>query len=236
LPLLSVEKQTALKNYVEQGGSLIILGETGKKDQYNLPNEKIVLASLLGSDKYPSKKVDKKIAKGRASYIPLVIPEGKFLTQMKLKEGATTFGPAMADVFPDIPEGYTRNRIDPELLGILQSVSTEIEKLLGGNLTTVKAPSPYVEMTTMLQAAKNRMLVHLVNYDVTIDGEITTAKNIAVTAALPVGKKAKTVAFNGTLSEMKPVAFEASKKNGRQVISFNADQVNVYGLAVIEME
>jgi hypothetical protein len=44
------------------------------------------------------------------------------------------------------------------------------------------------------------------------------------------------VAFNGTLSEMKPVAFEASKKNGRQVISFNADQVNVYGLAVIEME
>jgi len=80
------------------------------------------------------------------------------------------------------------------------------------------------------------MLVHLVNYDVTIDGDITPAKNIAITAALPAGKKAKSVTFSGTLAEMKAVTFETSKKNGRQVVSFNADQVNVYGLAVIEME
>ncbi len=236
LPLLSAEKQTALKNYVAQGGTLIIFGETGKKDQYNLPNEKIVLASLLGNEKYPLKKVEKKIGKGRMSYLPLAIPESKFLTSMKLKEGATTFGPTMADVFPDIPEGYTRNRIDPDLRVILQGVSAEIEKLLGGNLTSAKSSSPFVEMTTMLQGERSRMLVHLVNYDVTIDGDITPAKGIAVTVALPAGKKAKSVTFNGTLSEMKPVAFDAAKKNGRQVISFNADEVNVYGLAVIEME
>ena len=46
LPLLSGEKQRALKHYVEHGGALLVLGDTGRKDQYNLPHAEIPLAAL----------------------------------------------------------------------------------------------------------------------------------------------------------------------------------------------
>jgi hypothetical protein len=88
----------------------------------------------------------------------------------------------------------------------------------------------------MQQPQKDRMLVHLVNYDVTVDGTITPANNLQVQLLIPAGKKVKQVSYNGTLGKMALLEFKSQMSDGRQVITFEPDVVNVYGLAVVEME
>lgn len=237
LPLLSEQKQLALKKYVENGGKLLVLGNTGFKNEFNLPQERVVLAEMFGEKNYSANAISKTVGNGQAAYLPVEIPLSKFLIPMTSAGGeVTTFGPAMSDVFPDIPEGYTRNRIAPKLRSHLNSAADKLLAMLSGNLTTVSASSPFVEMSTMLQSDKNLLLVHLVNYDVTISGDITPVKNVAIQLQLPADKSAKSVRFSGTLSDIQPVDFTVMQDGDRSNIRFTAGQVNVYGLAIVEME
>lgn len=236
LPLLSREKQQALKKFVEKGGRLLLSGECGVKTEYNLPHKELSLAEMFGGKTYPARAAAKNVGEGRAVFMPLAIPPSKFLIPMQAKEGVTTFGPAMAEIFPDIPEGYTRNRIDPQLRNALISAADMIEEMLSGRLSKITGGSPYLEMTTMLQPDKNLLLVHLVNYDVTVAGEVAPAQDAAVEALLPQGKRARRAVFSGVLSEMKPLEFTSRKQGSREKIAFTADRVNVYGLAVVELE
>jgi hypothetical protein len=152
---------------------------------------------------------------------------------VKTKGEYTTFGPTMADLFADIPEGYTRNRIDPALRAVLEKLADETLNMLAGRVTRLAGKVPYVELTTMLSLDQSRLLIHLVNYDVTVDGAITPARNLDVEAVLPAGKKAKTVQYCGDLTTLKNVPFQPKGARG---IRFTADQVNIYGLAVVELE
>jgi hypothetical protein len=231
LPLLSEQKQTLLKKYAESGGKLVILGESGIKDEFNVPRKNSILANLIGDDQYPQKKVIKEVGTGNITFIPLSIPESKFLIPAKEGKDVTTFGPSMADVFADIPEGYTRGRIDPELKKVLNDVADEILNLLTGKITRLVDASPYLELTTMQNKDKNLILVHLVNYDVVLDGTITPATNINVELVLPDGAQAKKVNFSGNLSKMQPVSFD--NKGG--MIQFELPSVEIYGLGVVEL-
>ena len=233
LPLLGVEKQKALVHYVEQGGILLVLGDCGTKDQYNVTLQSVPLTSMLGSPRYPDTAVTKVVKKGRVRYLPLPIPGSRFLIPMKAKGEYTTFGPTMADLFADIPEGYTRNRIDPGLRKHLEEAADEVVTLLKGNVIRLVTAKPYVELTSMVAEDQSRMLLHLVNYDVTLDGVINPARDLNLEVVLPRGKKAKAVRYCGDLTELKSVSFQP--KGGRN-ISFIADQVGIYGLAVIELE
>jgi hypothetical protein len=236
LPLLSQKKQEALRRYVENGGTLLILGNSGIKNEYNLPHARIVLAQLFGGENYPAQSAEKKIGRGRACFVPLDIPESKFLIPSKVKGEATTFGPAMADMFADIPEGYTRSRIDPELRAKLGSVVQKVTELLTDKVSRLKEQAPYVEITTMRPEDNSHVLVHLVNYDVTVDGNLTSAQNLQVQLVVPEGKKVKGVSYSGTLAAMQPLKFAVVANAPRQVIRFQADRLNIYGLAVVELE
>ncbi len=231
LPLLSEKKQEILKDYVESGGTLVILGESGMKDQYNVPQEKSVLAGMLAKQSYPKKKMIKSVGEGKICFLPLKIPASKFLIPSKVGEEATTFGPSMADVFADIPEGYTRGRINSDLRNVLDNAALEIENLLADKVTKLLNASPYLEMTTMRQKEKNVILVHLVNYDVVLDGTITPAENVGIILSLPEGMSVKNVRYSGNLSDMRPVSFDTKG----QTIQFVVPQVGIYGLAVVEL-
>jgi hypothetical protein len=139
----------------------------------------------------------------------------------------------MADLFADIPEGYTRNRIDPALRQTLESVADETRRLLPGRLTRIAGKAPYVEITSMISQDRGRMLVHLVNYDVTLDGTITPARNLKIEALVPAGMKVRSVLYCGNLTALRPVAF---RKESPRLISFTADEVGIFGMAVIELE
>jgi hypothetical protein len=233
LPLLSTEKQQALVRYVENGGLLLILGACGSKDQFNVPLANIPLAKMLGAARYPAQAVSRAVKKGQVQYLPLPIPASRFLIPMKSKGEYTTFGPTMADLFADIPEGYTRNRIDPALRKQLEQASDAALRLLKGKATRLSTLAPLVEITSMMAEDQSRQLLHLVNYDVTLDGNINPARNLSVEAALPAGRNAKTVRYCGDLTAMKNISFQPA---GAGKISFVADQLEIYGLAVVELE
>ena len=191
---------------------------------------------MLGGSYYPGIAVTRSVGQGNISYLPLQIPKDRFLIPAKEKSEVTTFGPSMADVFPDIPEGYTRNRIDPRLRKHLENASDKIIELLKNNVNRLKSPAPYVEITTMQNVDKDIVLMNLVNYNVTIDGTITPAENVPVQLVFPGDKKLKSVRYSGNLAAMEPVEFTTEQKAGYQLISFNVPGVEVYGLAICEFE
>jgi CRISPR/Cas system-associated endoribonuclease Cas2 len=142
----------------------------------------------------------------------------------------------MADVFADIPEGYTRNRIDPDLRKLLERVAGRVQESLGPRLTHLTSAAPFVEISTMTEKADRWMLLHLVNYDVTVDGTITPARNLKVQVAIPRGKNARSVTWSGSLTEMKPVQYKAVNSGDRQMLTLDLDEVSIYGLAKIELD
>ncbi len=234
LPLLSVAQQNALASFARNGGTVLMLGESGTKSEYNLLYKQSVLADVLGGT-WPRTRTTKKLGTGQIVYVPLVIPQNRFLIPMKAQGEYTTFGPTMADLFADIPEGYTRNRIDPGLRQVLDDLAETVASLMEKRTTRLLSPAPFVELTTMLDRTGDRMLLHAVNYDVTVRGDITPARGLKVQVAPPRGRTVRSIRYSGTLGEMRPVKWESTSPKEGSVV-FELDQVNVYGLAVIELE
>jgi len=234
LPLLSLEKQNALVEFVNKGGKLIVLGSTGVKDQYGLANKNIPLLEAAQLSNYPEKKISKSIGKGKILFMPLQIPDHKFLTQYEQKEG-TFFGSSMVDVFADVPEAYTRDNIHPELREKLNFVAEESLKLLGSKVTKLDAGSKFIEMSIM-RKKDELLLVHLVNYNVTVDGDITPATDVKAQIAIPEGLSVKNITYSGELGEMQKLKYDIQEQDGIYVATVTFPGLNIYGLAKIEME
>lgn len=236
LPLLSAEFQEHLLSYAKSGKTLLVVGSSGSRDQYGVRQARIPLAEALGGPSdYPNLERTRSVGKGKVVFIPLIVPSSRFLIPMKAHGDYTTFGPTMADVFADIPEGYTRNGMDLALRGVLEKVAEVVKRNLGSGVTRLTQRSPYVEISSMLETTGRRMLVHVVNYDVTVDGTITPARNVSLQVALPRGSTVSKVNWSGTLSEMRPLRPQPSSHQDRQTFVVNLDEVSVYGLLSIEL-
>ncbi len=235
LPLLSAGHQQSLIRYVKKGGVVVVLGPCGIKNEFNVPQQKIPLLLSLEEGEYPDHPIDKRVGKGFLSYIPLNITASRFLIPMKSKGEFTTFGPTMADLFPDIPEGYTRNRMHRGLRRILGLTVKKTELLLSSNVNLADG-SPYVELTTMFNETNKNMLFHLVNYDVTVEGVITPANNITIQVVIPEGKHVKDVLYSGTLSDMDSLPFTIVKRNRERLLVLELDSLEIYGLGVIQFK
>jgi hypothetical protein len=236
LPLLSIQEQELLIDYVKNGGTLLLLGSCGVKNEYNAKNPDVPLTALFGGKSYPASKRADAFGKGRAVFIPMEIPAGRFLIPMKAKGEFTTFGPTMADVFADIPEAYTRNNMNPGLRAVLQTAADDIVHCMESRYSHLAQTVPYVEMTTMLNQQEKQLLVHLVNYNVTVDGTITPAAGVELNIILPAGTTAKALRYSGSLSQMEPVDYTTQDLNGRQAVQFKVNSVEVYGLAVVDLQ
>lgn len=234
IPLLSTEKQNALLDFVNKGGKLIVLGSTGYKNQYNLKNKIISLLEAAKLLNYPKKKVYKSIGEGEILFIPLEIPNHKFLTKYEQREG-TFFGSSMVDVFADVPEAYTRDKIHPELRKKLSLVAEEAINLLNSKVTKIEGDYKFIELSTMKKNDEH-MLLHFVNYNVTIDGDITPAKDVSTQIVIPEGFSVKNITYNGELAEMQNLKYDIKEVDGNNVVIATFPKINIYGLAKIELE
>ncbi len=232
LPLMSQDNQNSLIKFVKDGGKLIILGATGVKDQYNLANDKIPFLDESNLSEYPKEKLLKSLGDGEILFIPFEIPKHKFLTKSEIRGDATTFGSTMTDIFADVPEAYTRANMHPDLKQILNDLSSEVITL-SGQVTKIDSGLPFFELTTMLKN-NDHMLVHLVNYNVTVDGDITSAKDIKAQIKIPKGLKIKSMSYSSDLGEMKELKYENSEND--ELINLTFPNLNIYGLAKIELE
>lgn len=230
MPLLSVKKQDALLEFVNTGGKLLVLGPSGSKDQYGLLNKNIPLLAAAQLAAYPDKMVSNSLGKGIIQFIPLKIPNHKYLTKYEQKEG-TFFGSSMVDVFADVPEAYTRNNMHPELRSILNSVAAETDKILNSKITKLELDNKFVEISTMRKNDEH-LLIHLVNYNVTLDGDITPAIDVKAQIAIPEGLTVKRITYSGILGQMKTLEYTANQDGTINVIF---PTLNIYGMARVEL-
>lgn len=235
LPLISIDIQNKLVEFVKTGGNLIVLGKTGIKNEFNLMNDNIPLLESNGKSEYPDERSDFNLGKGRMIFLPLEIPDHKFLTVQDKRSDATTFGSSMVDVFADIPEAYTRNKIHPELRKILESLADELIANFKDMLTILKNNLPFVELTTM-QKDNDLLMLHFVNYNVTVDGDITPARDVKAQISLPEGKRVKRILYNGKLGKLSEIKYEVKELDSKELIDVTFPDLNIYGLAKIELE
>jgi hypothetical protein len=66
----------------------------------------------------------------------------------------------------------------------------------------------------MMEKTDRWMLLHVVNYDVTVDGTITSARDLKVQVAILRGKTARSVTWSGALTEMKPMKYTTVNRAG----------------------
>ena len=96
---------------------------------------------------------------------------------------------------------------------------------LSGKLT-----APFtVEISTMTQKEKNLQLVHLVNYNVTLDGEVTPATDARVRVLVPEGKKVSRLTIGSPINKTKEISFEKKEK----YIEFAVPSFEIYSLATV---
>jgi len=93
----------------------------------------------------------------------------------------------------------------------------------------------FVEMSAM-KKNNEHLLIHLVNYNVTVDGDITPAKDIKMQIAVPKGLLVKNITYGGELKEMQKLKYDIREKDGISLMTVTFPGLNIYGLAKIELE
>ena len=86
-----------------------------------------------------------------------------------------------------------------------------------------------VEFTTMEQIEKNLQLIHLVNYNMNLDGEVTSTKDVQIKFRIPDGKTVSKLTFGSPLTDTAEISYETQD----QYIEIKIPSFEVYGLATV---
>ncbi|MCD6334765.1 MAG: hypothetical protein J7M27_05470, partial [Candidatus Latescibacteria bacterium] len=94
-----------------------------------------------------------------------------------------------------------------------------------------------VEFTLMDQPERRRVVVHLVNYKVGLDGRVIEEKDIALKAAMPDGKKPISVQLiSPDFPERPMLDFVEKEEGGVKVAGFTVPRLVIYDLVAIGYE
>ena len=150
------------------------------------------------------------------SFIPFnVLPVGK---------GDTRNTP-----LPDDHMMYGQGKFPDRIKDAFMALPEAVEWAADGKLSA-KLSAPYtVEFTTMVQNEKNLQLIHLVNYNMNLDGEVTSTKDVKIRIRVPEGKSVAKLTFGSPLSD----TAEMSYKTQDQYIEFEIPSFEVYGLTTV---
>ncbi len=197
------------------------MGLSSAKDESGLPRRNLGLSELLsfGLQDAPVAVTRREFDKGRVVFIPLnPMPVGRGDTEnTPLPDDQMMYGQRK---FPD--------RIKEAFASLPEAVAWAAREQVSGKLF---APN-MVEMTTMEQKEKNLQLVHLVNYQVTVDCVVTPAANARVRLRIPQDKQVTRVTVGSPVHRTATVRFE--RKGG--YIEFVFPPFEVYSLATIYFE
>jgi len=218
VPLMSDFQINELKKYVQNGGGLVVMGLSSLKDEFGRQRKNLGLAEILGFDlqNTPGQMTKKETGKGRVAFIPFnVLPVGK--------------GDTQETPLPDDHMMYGQGIFPERIKDAFNALPAAAEWAAEGKLSA-KMHAPYtVEFTTMEQEEKNLQLIHLVNYNMNLDGEVDPADNVRLQIRVPDGKKVSKITFGSPKSSSAEIAFES--KN--QFVEFVVPSFEVYALATV---
>jgi hypothetical protein len=232
LPLLSHGQQMQLVSYVRNGGKLLIIGRSGIYDLNNVAIPDPPLMSLFGAGFDGGRSLSVQYGSGTARFVPVPDAPHRYLIETQQAGQFTTFGPTLADRFADIPEGYTRGRIHPELRAVLEDAAAQVPDL-NPVVSRRLSDHPHLEFNTMFNSRTNQLLVHFVNYDVSIDGDVNPARNVRISVEIPAGKRFRSAGFSGNLEPV--AALSARVSDDGRTVELDLGEVFIYGLAVLEL-
>lgn len=221
VPLLSDPQLEIIKQYVNDGGGLVVMGLTSIKDEYGLPRKNLGLSDLLGFDLQdtPVEVTQRQIGKGRVVFIPLnTLPVGK---------GDTDNSP-----LPDDHMMYGQGKFPARIKSAFETLPAAVEWAAAGKLSG-KLQAPYtVEFTTMEQKNKNVLLVHLVNYNMNLDGIVTPAKKIKVKVLIPESRTVTRLTVGSPLFDTREVTY----KKAEDFLEFEIPTFEIYCLATVYLK
>ncbi len=212
LQLLGEQHQRKLADFVSRGGKLIQIGSNGTHDQNNVPYSTVRLAEVES--------------------IRIAVPEkeNNYLIPSALSGDYTTFGPTLSDRFADIPEGYTRGRIDPDLRKILEQAAQSVVEV-HSSVTRRMSDHPHIEISTMLNPVEHQLLVHIINYDVSINGVVNTANDVQLQIEIPEGYRVGSLRYSNDMKEFENI--RVSDTQG--TLQLHVNEVGIYALLLAEL-
>jgi len=128
-----------------------------------------------------------------------------------------------------------RPRSHPALRTVLDRVASLVTEIHPA-ASRMRSDHPFVEFSTMYNAVQQEMLLHAVDYDVSIDGEVGETSGVRVQVALPPGKRAADVRYSGDLRSFRNVPAETASIDGRTVVTVELDSLGIYSLVRIQLE
>lgn len=221
VPLMSDAQVKTVTEFVNNGGGLVVMGLSSAKDENGLRRNNLGLAELMGFglQEAPVTVTRNSVGKGRVVFIPMnPIPVGK---------GDTENTP-----LPDDHMMYGQGKFPASIKDAFMALPEAVEWAAGNELSA-KLTAPFtVEISTMMQKEKDLQLVHLVNYNVTLDGEVTPAADARVRVLVPDGKKVTRLTIGSPINKTREISFE---KQGKY-IEFAVPSFEIYSLATVYFE
>lgn len=229
IPLLSSEQEKIIGEFIQSGGGVVVIGPSGKKNQFGEIKIESTLASLLGIDysNPPREMIKKEIASGRIIYLWLDLERERMDVQ----------------IFNDYDIAIMHHKIFgwgqyPDALKVTFQKLIDATRWAANDYLTEIVESPgSIELTSMKSPDGKRIFAHLVNYQIDIDGNLTPLKNITISIQLPKGHSVKQVLISSTSSpEAKELDFIEKSGNGRNFVRFSAPELEIYDIAHIILE
>ena len=221
VPLMSDAQIRIIGDFVQNGGGLVVMGLSSLKDEYGMLRRNIGLTELLGFDlqNAPVNVTRNEVGKGRVVFVPMnPIPVGR---------GDTENTP-----LPDDQMMYGQGKFPVGIRDAFDALGEAVEWAADNELSG-RLIAPYtVEMTTMEQKEKNVQLVHLVNYQVTLDGVVTPAEQVRVRLLIPEGKKVIRVTAGSPINKTTEIRYEMDGK----YMEFAVPSFEIYSLATVYFE
>ena len=232
VPMMSDEKINIIEKYVESDGSLLSLGASSKYDEFGRMRKKLGLSRLFEGMEpwgHMDPSIDQTLGvnaiskngygKGRVIFIP---SEAYASLPMTGREEVVIFKDL---AFVTAAKLVSLNQVFGELVG-----------WAAGGSYPVHCLAPYtVECHPLIQTDKSRIVVHLVNYKVDLEGNIIEEKNTSLKVLLPEGAEVKNVKLVSpdTVTE-KVLEIKEVNENGQNFIEFVVPCISIYSLAVID--
>ncbi|MGN7783694.1 hypothetical protein ACTJIJ_04180 [Niabella sp. 22666] len=215
---LTEEQQELVRSFVRKGGGLVITEHTSLYNSWHQRKENFGLADLIkvkAPDWHdrrtpetilPIAEQRNEIGKGRVIYLPEVVASVPKPTMV-----------TMAGPYFKLAKNHQ------QLIDAVQWASRN-------NLSLYIEGPETVTMELVKQEKKNRLLLHLVNFNY----EKAVAENIKLSLRIPEGKKVQRLTLLSP--DRKTVAGNLNFKQEKGMIQFTIPQVKLYELAAIELK